>query len=116
MANAAKAKGSNWERQVCDFLQEQFDEATSDLFAERIPAGATLDRGDIFVPGWTIECKAQNVLSLGVWMAETLAEQVNRNTPYHLLSVKRRGYGGVADAFALMSMEQAARLMIETNS
>lgn len=105
MANPSKAKGSKWERDVCDYLTEK------GLFAERIPAGATLDRGDIFVPRWTIECKAQNALSLGAWMAETLAEQANRNTPFHLLSVKRRGYGGVADAFALMSMAQAATLM-----
>ena len=40
MANPQKRKGSAFERLVADYLAER-------VACERIPAGATLDRGDL---------------------------------------------------------------------
>lgn len=105
MANAAKRKGSNWELAVERFL------AGHGVLAQRIPAGASDDLGDIWSPFWTLECKAVNAMSLGAWMDETVTEQHNRKTPWHALIVKRRGKAAARDGFVVMSMDQLASIM-----
>lgn len=108
MANASKNKGSKWERDICDFLHSYGIEA------ERIPAGATLDPGDIWTPRWTIEAKNCKSPSYGAWLDETTAEQANRGTPFHLLIAHRTGKAAVADGFAIMRTGQAAQLIKRT--
>lgn len=105
MSNPQKKKGSKYEREVCDFLN------AAGVVAERIPAGATLDRGDLWVPNWTVEIKNQQRINLAEWMDETVAEQQNRSTPWHALWVHRRGKGSAADSYVVMTGQQATSLM-----
>ena len=104
MTNAAKAKGSAFERLVCDYLAEV-------VACERIPAGATLDRGDLWTPPASIQCKNRQTLSLGAWLDETLAQQANAKRPYHWLVVKRKGSTDPARQFAICTLEQARALL-----
>lgn len=105
MANAAKAKGSTYERRVCDMLN------AAGVVAERMPAGATLDRGDLWVPSWTVECKNQRRHDLAGWMDETLCEQANRASPWHVLFIHRAGRGDPAHGYAVMTAGQAVEIM-----
>ncbi len=107
MTHPSKVKGSKFERDAADYLDE------CGIHAERIPAGATQDRGDIWVPDWTIECKNQARFELAGWMNETLAEQEARHTPWHALWVHRRGKSSPADGYAVMTGRQLASLILE---
>ena len=103
MSNPAKAKGSAFERLVCDYLGETMP-------AERIPAGATLDRGDIWTPAAAWECKNRAQLSLGAWLDEAVQEQLNAQKAAHWLVVKRRGVATPATQFAICTLNQARTL------
>lgn len=109
MTNAAKAKGSAFERLVCDYLAEEID-------AERIPAGKSDDLGDIWTPPGTAvwQCKNRQTLSLGAWLDETLAQQANAKRPWHWLVVKRKGTTDPARQFAICTLEQARHLTAGT--
>ena len=104
MTNPAKAKGSAFERLVCDYLDEV-------VACERIPAGATLDRGDLWTPPASIQCKNRQTLSLGAWLDETLTQQVNARKFAHWLVVKRKGTTDPARQFAICTLEQARALL-----
>ena len=99
MSNPAKAKGSAFERLVCDYLDEV-------VACERIPAGATLDRGDLWTPPASIQCKNRQTLSLGAWLDETLTQQVNARKFAHWLVVKRKGTTDPARQFAVCDVAQ----------
>lgn len=65
MVNAAKAKGSRAERLVADYL------IANGIACERIPAGATEDRGDLWVPLShfpTIDVKNHKSMALAEWV------------------------------------------------
>ena len=100
MANAAKAKGSRAERQVADFLTE------SGLHAERIPAGATLDRGDrgVSVSGFpTIDVKDHATPQLAAWVDRAAEQAENAKRPCGVVWHKRRGKGSPAEWYVTMS-------------
>lgn len=107
MSNPAKAKGSRWEAKIVDYLTDQ------GLWVQRIPAGATADPGDIWHPMWCLEAKDRKAFDLSGWMNETVAEQAVRKVPYHALWVHRPGKASAADAYVLMTGEQASRIMKE---
>ena len=97
-----KAKGSRFETQVRDWLK-----VNGYPGAERFPAGARLDRGDISgVPGVTIECKSHKSMSLGLlggFMDETEREaEAGGGLP--LLLIKRPGKGSVEHAYAVVPL------------
>jgi hypothetical protein len=104
VSNAAKAKGTAFERLVADYLAEAID-------CERIPAGATLDRGDLWTPGAAIQCKNRQQLSLGAWLDDTLMQQANAKKFSHWLVVKRKGTTDPAKQFAICTLAQARTLM-----
>jgi len=103
VSNPAKAKGSRFEREICDYLAEVMP-------AERIPAGATLDRGDLWTPHAAWQCKNRQQLSLGAWLDETVAQQHNAKRLLHWLIVKRKGTTNPADQFAICTLTQARML------
>ena len=102
MSNPAKRKGSQFERQICDYLAELFP-------AERIPAGSSLDRGDLWTPTvdacWQL--KNQRQLSLGAWWDATEQQRINSDRSHAWLVVKRKGTADPAAQFAITTVAQA---------
>ena len=99
MTNPQKAKGSAFERLVCDYLAQSVP-------CERIPAGATLDRGDLWTPSAAIQCKNHRTLSLGAWMDQTVDQQANARKPLHALAIKRKGTTAPSAQLVVMTLEQ----------
>jgi hypothetical protein len=106
MANPQKAKGSAFERLIADYLAERMP-------CERIPAGATLDRGDLWTEAAAIQCKNCRTLSLGAWLRDMVEQQRNANRRWHALVVKRKGTTDPAEQFVVMSLEQFRELLGE---
>jgi len=104
MANPQKAKGSAFERLVRDYLADAIP-------CERIPAGATIDRGDLWTTAAAIQCKNHRSLSLGAWLAQTRQQQISANKPLHALVVKAKGTTDPADQFVVMTLEQFRDLL-----
>jgi hypothetical protein len=99
MTNPQKAKGSAFERLVRDYLDQRIP-------CERIPAGATLDRGDLWTPTCAVQCKAHRTLSLGAWLKATIEQQANAQKPLHALVIKRKGTTDPAQQLVVMTLEQ----------
>ena len=106
MANAQKRKGSAFERLIADYLAERMP-------CERIPAGATLDRGDLWTEAAAIQCKNCRTLSLGAWLRDAIEQQANAGKRLHALVVKRKGSQAPADQFVVMTLEQFRELLGE---
>ena len=111
MTNPSKAKGDQFERQVRDLF------IANGVTAERIPAGASGDLGDLWVPGLaTVQCKNQRRIELGPWLDETVVQQERSGKPWHWLAVKRRGVTDPERQFAVCELAQAVWLMRELGS
>jgi len=108
VSNPAKRKGSSFELDVCRYLGELFP-------AERIPAGGSLDRGDLWTPTvdavW--QCKNRQTLSLGAWWDDTLVQKANAGRDLAWLVVKRKGTTNPAQQFAITSLAQARSISYE---
>lgn len=104
MTNPQKAKGSAFERLVRDYLAQAIP-------CERIPAGATLDRGDLWTASCAIQCKSHRTLSLGSWMRDTLQQQTNAAKPLHALVIKRKGTTDPAQQLVVMTLEQLRSIL-----
>jgi hypothetical protein len=109
MSNPAKRKGSSFELLIRNYISELVP-------CERIPAGAELDRGDLWTPSAAIQCKNRAQLSLGAWLDDTVAQQANARKPYHWLVVKRRGSADPANQFAICTVEQLRRILDEIDN
>jgi len=107
MANRSRAKGTNWEGEVVDFLR-----AHCCPHAERRTSNARNDRGDIVgIPGVVIEAKAAQKMELGSWLSELEVEIANDDAGTGALFVKRIGKAKGADGFIVMTPERWAELM-----
>ena len=106
MANPQKAKGSAFERLVRDYLNEVVP-------CERIPPGATLDRGDLWTPHAAIQCKNHRTLSIGALLDDTHEQQTNAAKRFAWLVVKRKGTTDAAEQFAICSVAQLRELLKE---
>lgn len=104
MANPQKVKGSAFERLIADYLSQSIP-------CERIPPGATLDRGDLWTPQAAIQCKNHRTLSLGAWLDDTHAQQDHARKPYGWLVVKRKGTTDPGKQFAICSVEQLRSIL-----
>ena len=104
MANPQKAKGSAFERLVRDYLNEVVP-------CERIPAGATLDRGDLWTPHAAIQCKDHRTLSLGAWLDDTHEQQTNAAKRFAWRVVKRKGTTDPGEQVAICSVAQLRELL-----
>lgn len=104
--NPQKAKGSAFERLIRDYLAEVIP-------CERIPPGATLDRGDLWTPQAAIQCKNHRSLSLGAWLDQTQQQQRNADKPYGFLVVKRKGTADPAEQFVICSASQLRSLLLQ---
>jgi hypothetical protein len=105
VSNPQKAKGSAWERAVLETLR------AAEIVAERIPAGATLDRGDLWLPHLpiTIDAKNHRTPQLGPWVDRATEQARHAARPVGLVWHKRSGMTSPLDAFVTTS----GRMMIE---
>jgi len=100
MANAAKAKGSRAERQVADFL------VANGIETDRIPAGATLDRGDLWVShrGFpTIDVKDHAQMQLAAWVDRSIEQAENARRSAGVVWHKRRGKADPGEWYVSMT-------------
>ena len=106
MANPQKRKGTRFESEIRDWLAQ-----VTGRRVERIPAGATLDRGDLTgLDGVAIECKAVQKIELASITDEAVTEAANvSDLTLGVAIIKRRGRGP-ADAYAVMKLEHWAEL------
>lgn len=104
MANPQKAKGSAFERLIRDYLAQEIP-------CERIPPGATIDRGDLWTAHATIQCKNHRTLSLGAWLTATAQQQHNAGKRFGVLVCKRKGTTDPAQQFAVLPLEQLRSLL-----
>jgi Holliday junction resolvase len=107
MTSREKRIGSEFERKVADYLQENgFPEAD-----RRYGAGVQQDKGDIVgVPGFTLECKNQKKIDLASFIDEALVEQGHAKTKYGVAVVKRR-MRSIKDSYVVMTLEQWVSLI-----
>lgn len=108
MTNPAKAKGSQWERDVVRFLNEHgFPHAE-----RRFGAGQQNDKGDLVGVSAVIECKAVKSIQLSTIMDEVAVEKVNARMELGMAVIKRRSKGA-GQAYAVFTLEDAAALLLE---
>lgn len=107
MTNRHHAKGSAFERLVRDYLAEAIP-------CERIPAGATLDRGDLWTASCAIQCKNHRTLRLNEWLSDTLEQQANANKSLHALVVKRHRTTDPGAQLVVMTLEQLRTILSDT--
>jgi hypothetical protein len=102
VSNPQKRKGTSWESAVRDWLNLRLPS----LRVERIPAGATHDRGDLTgLPGIAVECKSVARIDLATIVNEARREAGNVGPDVLPLAViKRRGHGP-ANAYAVMPLD-----------
>lgn len=110
MSNPQKDKGSGWERALVDFLALHHIEAT------RIPAGATNDRGDLFIPiiEWpSIDAKnyASYAGQLAGWVDRAEEQAVNAGRRFGIVWLKRKGKANPANGYVVMSGKAFATVM-----
>ena len=108
MANANKAKGSAAERAVCDYLNVRSIEA------ERVPAGKTLDRGDLWIPdkNWpAIQVKNHARIDLSGWVDDVAIQAVNANRSAGIVIHKRRGKGNPGSWYVTSTLDAFVTLM-----
>jgi len=106
---AMKARGSQFERDVAQFLREH-----GHPFVERAyGAGRSDDRGDLDgLPRWVVEVKACRAIDLAGWMDEAKREQGNAGSDYAAVVAKRRTRP-VADAYVVLTLADWSRLVGE---
>jgi len=107
MTTPQKAKGSQWERDVVNFLSDWFPNI------ERRLAGAQQDKGDLQgIPYTVIECKNHKTFDLPGWM-DRLKEQMDNANAYRGVVIVKRRNKPTAQAYAVMPLELWAELMKE---
>lgn len=85
MTHPSKAKGDKFERLIRDTIIE------AEVPVDRIPAGASDDRGDLWIPGVTVQCKNVARLALAEWWGETEAQRDYNGHDLGFLVHKRVG-------------------------
>ena len=104
MSNPAKRRGSEFEGDVCDLLNE------SGFTVERRVTRGKNDAGDIAgVPGAILELKATKAFALATAMKEALVEAGNARVPnaYVVLKAPRKP---IAQAYVIQTLDQWIRL------
>ena len=107
-AKGAKAKGTAAETGLRQHLR------ANGIRAERIPAGAEHDRGDLLAhPDWTIEVKAyaNPARAISEGLADLRVEQANAGTRYGAVVVRRPGKPDPADWAVVVPMSTFVTLL-----
>ena len=102
-----KQKGTAFETLVVRWLAEH-----GFPYAERRSLSGVNARGDISgIVGIVIECKNHKTLSFSEWLEEAAIERDNANADYGIVVAKRKNKGDAADQYAVMRLEDLARLL-----
>lgn len=104
MTSPQKVKGDLFERNVRDWLLDD-----DWPLVQRIPAGATLDIGDLLLPAdvpATIDCKNHRTLSLGAWVDRAGVQAANAGRVSGWVCVKRNGTADPARSFMVTDLQQ----------
>ena len=106
MPNPQKVKGSNYEREIVNYLREHFANV------DRTRAGWSDDRGDIHgIEGFTWECKNQKAMALSQWVAELHEECRNAGTDLGAVVHKKRGTTNPAEQYATLPLGMLVQLL-----
>jgi len=108
MGNANKDKGAAAERASCDYLNLRGIEA------ERVPAGATLDRGDLWIPdkNWpAVQVKNHARLDLSGWVDDVAIQAANANRNAGIVIHKRRGKGNPGSWYVTSTLDAFVTLL-----
>lgn len=109
MANPAKNRGSQAERDAAALLREGGFPSADREFG----AGRTDDVGDIRnVPRTVIEVKAEKAFNPAGWLAEAEAERKNAGAEYGIVFAKRPGKS-MKDGYFIMRIEDGIALLRE---
>ena len=108
---SAKAAGSSFERQVADYLRDEWD----DRIDRRVKTGAK-DKGDIAnfrVAGHrvVVECKNEAKINLAGWVGEAQEECLNDGALVGIVAAKRRGKGHPRDQYVIMTLGDLLTLL-----
>lgn len=108
--NAAKKKGSGFERLVADGFAEHLDDRI-----DRAPLRGTHDRGDIAnvrspFGKVAVECKAVKRLDLAGWIVEAETERGNLDAIAGVVIHKRVGKGNFLDQYATLTVRDLLAL------
>ena len=102
-----KQKGTAFETLVVRWLAEN-----GFPYAERRALAGTHDLGDVTgTPGIVWECKNHKQLAFSEWLEEADVERANASADYGIVVAKRRGKGDAGDQYAVMRLEDLARLL-----
>ena len=109
MANPAKAKGSQAERDSAALLKNAgFQDADREF-----GAGRSEDVGDIRnIPRTVIEVKAEKAFNPSGWLAEAESERINAGADYGIVFAKRPGKS-MKDGYFIMRLEDGIALLRE---
>ncbi len=106
MTNRSKAKGTQYETLIRDFLKQEW---ADDI--ERLPLSGENDRGDIanFRVGTgrhliALELKNRTQLSLSQWVREAQVEAENYNAIAGAVVFKRKGKAAAGEQFVLVTL------------
>jgi len=108
MTNRHKQKGSRAEREVADYL------LSLGIPCERIPAGASADRGDLWVPIIefpTIDVKNHAALDLASWVDRAVEQSQNAGRVAGVVWHKRRGKTSPADWYVTTTGHNFLKLL-----
>lgn len=101
MSNPQKAKGAAFERLIADYFNGR------GIHCDRVPAGATLDRGDLWVPDLafpTFDCKNHRTPTLGAWVDRASEQAANARRASGVVIHKRHGVTDPAEQFVTTSL------------
>lgn len=109
MSNPSKAKGYAFEARIRDWLRTH-----GAPHIERLPAGATSDRGDLTgTPGVVWELKNHARVELPGWINELKVELANARCEIGAVIHHRSGNGDPAEDLATMPLRIYVRLLHE---
>jgi hypothetical protein len=105
MSQAAKRRGSTWERDCAEYLRGVFPNV------ERAPRWGSVDKGDLVgTPGFTFEAKACKSIDLAGFVDEAVQEAANAGQPFGVALIKRRNKS-VGDGYAVMRIKDFETLL-----
>lgn len=108
MTHPNKVKGDAFERAVRDYLRSR------GVTVERIPAGATDDLGDLWIPppAPVVQVKNHQRLDLAGWVDEVTEQTERAGRGYGVVVAKRRGRA-VGDAYLVTSLAMGWPALID---
>lgn len=95
MSNPSGQKGTAWETTSKRWLNEQ------GIAAGDMNKHGRLDRGDIWLPGVTVEAKNEKKYQLAEWIAELESEVANNRHDFGFVLAHRKGKASPADAYVI---------------